>query len=237
MFGPGLERSLLRDHYDRITLSVQGRKIPLREVARMPETLAGTDGFYIDRSLLPASLQSPTRVLVQLAAGSDAAAVRQALKRAGAASVQTPEETTRTEDRVKDAENRGVMVAIVGLGSLYALISLLSTVAISISQRKSEFAILRLSGVTREQISWATVGETLAATGIGLLLGAGAATLSLIGLWGATARIYGSPVVAIPWGLPLGLTLLTGVLTSLTVLLATRSAMREAALRSFGHQG
>lgn len=238
VFGPGLEHSLLHDHYDRIMVNVDGQHIPLREVARLPETLAGTDGFYIDRSILPAEmLNRPGRVLLQLKAGSDLASIKQALKVAGATSVQTPAEAARSENTVKDAENRGVMVAIVGLGSLYALISLLSTVAISIGQRKSEFATLQLSGVTRKQLRQVTVLEVLAVTGIGLLLGAGAAVLSLIGLWAATARIYGTPVVAIPWGLLAGLVLLTSVMVALTAVSATRIATREPALRGFEYQG
>src|SRR5690606_33218659 len=119
-------------------------------------------------------------------------------------------------------------------GSLYALISVLSTVAISIGQRQSELATLRLSGMTRRQVRGAVVAETLVATLIGLFLGAGAAVTALVGLWIATFRTYGTPVIAIPWALLLGIAALTMALTAGASIVATRSALRVRAVRAVG---
>ena len=49
-----------------------------------------------------------------------------------------------------------------------------------------------------------TVFGGLASTIIGLILGAIAAVLALVGLWTPTYRVYGTPVIAIPWTLPDG---------------------------------
>lgn len=237
VFGPGLDSTMVRGHYDEIILNIDGEPVALREAARMGETLAGSDGFYIDRSILPADvLDRQTTLLIQLEPGADASTVEQSLSAAGATSVQTPAELSTEQDSVSDSENRAVMAAIVGLGSIYALISVLSTLAISISQRRSEIATLRLTGLTRRQVQRTTVTEALAATGIGLILGAVAAVLALVGLWAATARIYGAPVIAIPWTLLGAITLVTVALTVITAVVATRGALKTPAVQALGTQ-
>ncbi|MBM9464611.1 FtsX-like permease family protein [Aeromicrobium sp. YIM 150415] len=235
VFGPGLDSTMIRGHYDEIVLDVDGETVSLREAARMGETLAGSDGFYIDRAILPPEvLDRATTVLVQLEPGADAGVVGQRLAEAGATNVLTPAELSAEEDSVSARENRAVMAAIVGLGSVYALISVLSTLAIAIGQRRVELATLRLTGLTRRQVQRTTVVEALAATGIGLLLGAVAAVLALVGLWAATQRVYGTPVIAIPWTLLGAITVLTTVLTVATAMLATRGAMRIPPVQALG---
>lgn len=93
-------------------------------------------------------------------------------------------------------------------------------------------ATLRLSGLTRRQIQHGTVIEALAVTTIGLMLGAVAAVLSLVGLWASTDRTYGAPVDAIPWTLLGAITLLVATLTTITALLATRAAIKVSAIRA-----
>ncbi|MEX3510868.1 FtsX-like permease family protein [Kocuria carniphila] len=237
VFGPGLDNTMIADRYDEVTVNIDGDPVVVDEAARMSETLAGTDGFYIDRAILPPeTLDRPTRVLIQLEPGANAGIVAQTLTEVGATSVQTPEELSVEQDSVSASENRAVMAAIVGLGSLYALISVLSTLAISIGQRRSELATLRLTGLTRAEIRRTTVLEAVAATVIGLVLGAVAAVLSLVGLWAATARVYGFPVIAIPWGLLAVMTLLTAGLTIATAMIATRSALKPPAIQALGDQ-
>jgi putative ABC transport system permease protein len=202
----------------------------------MAETLAGTDGFYIDRALLslaaPELLDRETSLLIQVDPGADLGTVTQALENAGVSDVQAPADLVSGDGGTADNENRAVMLAIVGLGSIYALISVLSTLAISISQRRGELAALRLSGFTRAQVQGVTVVEALAATTIGLLLGAVAAVLSLVGLWGATARIYGTPVIAIPWALLGTMTVVAFLLTTATAVAATRRALTPSPVQA-----
>ncbi|MFF1555534.1 FtsX-like permease family protein [Rhodococcus erythropolis] len=235
VFGPGLDSTMVRGHYDEIVLNIDGDTVALREVARMGETLAGRDGFYIDRSILPAeTLDRTSTLLVQLEPGADTSRIEQGLAASGATNVRTLAELSAEHDSVTESENRAVMAAIVGLGSIYALISVLSTLAISISQRRGELATLRLTGLTRRQVQRTTVTEALAATGIGLLLGAVAAVLALIGLWVATVRVYGTPVVAIPWTLLGAITVLTAALTVATAVLATREALKTPSVQALG---
>ncbi|WP_433604896.1 FtsX-like permease family protein [Prescottella agglutinans] len=235
VFGNGLDSLMVNGEYEQITLQVDGTAIPLAEAARMPETLAGTDGFYVDRAILPPEvLERYTTALVQLEPDADLNLVRTDLAALGATRVETPTVAAQEGSSTKDRENRGVMGAIVGLGGLYALISVLSTVAISIGQRRSELATLRLSGMTRCQVVGLVVAESLSATLIGLLLGAVAAVTALVGLWIATFRVYGTAVIAVPWTLLLGLTALTMALTAATSIVSTRSALRVSAIRAVG---
>lgn len=204
----------------------------------MAETLAGQDGFYIDRTLVsltePELLDRETSLLIQVEPGAELEEIAAALRHAGVSDVETPGALSAEEGSMADSENRAVMLTIVGLGGIYALISVLSTLAISISQRRSELAALRLSGFTRAQFQGVTVVEALAATTIGLFLGAVAAVLSLVGLWGATARIYGTPVIAIPWSLLAGITALAFILTTVTAVVATRRAMAPRPVQMAG---
>lgn len=235
VLGPGLDSLEIRGTYDRISLSVGDEVVELTQAARMAETLGGEDGFYIDRSILPAEvLDRHTRVLVTLASGADEERVRHELALAGAPDIRTLSELSAGQSDEAEKENRAVMGAIVGLGSVYALISVLSTLAMSVSQRRSEFAVLRLGGMTRRQIVRAVVVESIASTTIGLVLGAVAAVLALTGLWGATAQVYGSPVFAVPWVLLVGLAVLTGALTALTAVVMTSKAVGGSAVENLG---
>lgn len=235
VFGPGLDSTVVRGHFDDVILNVDGESVTLTETARMSETLASNDGFYIDRSILPPEiLDRPTTVLIQLEPTADATAVKNDLAAVGYTDVRTLEELSTTESSIADSENRAVMAAIVGLGSIYALISMLSTLAISISQRRSELATLRLTGLTPRQVQRTTITEALAATAIGLILGAAAAIVALVGLWIATYRIYGTPVIAIPWSLLAVLVVMTASLTTITAVIATRAAMKTPAIHALG---
>lgn len=235
VFGPGLDNLMIADAYDEVAVGIGGDFKAVEEVARMNETLAGTDGFYVDRSILPAAiLDRPTKVLIQLEPGADEGTVAQALAEIGATAVRTPEELAGEQDSISASENRAVMAAIVGLGSLYALISVLSTLAISIGQRRSELATLRLTGLTRAEIRRTVAVEAVATCMIGLVLGAVAAVISLAGLWAATARVYGFPVIAIPWGLFAAMSILTAGLTFATAIIATQSALKPPAIHALG---
>lgn len=234
VLGPGLDGTVVRGPYDEIVLALPGGDVNLAEAARLEETIAGTDGFYVDRSIVPADLlEGPTDVLVQLAPGADEAAVATALREAGATTVEPPG-APRGDQGTKDRENRGVMAAVIGLGSLYSLISVLSTVAMAGAQRRAEFATLRLAGVSTGQTRRAAVLEAGAAALIGLALGAGAAVLALVGLWVATARVYGDPVVAIPWALLGGLSLLLGAFVALVADRSTCAALRVPPVQALG---
>lgn len=53
VFGPGLDNTMIADRYDEVTVNIDGEPVAVDKAVRMSETLAGTDGFYIDRGILP----------------------------------------------------------------------------------------------------------------------------------------------------------------------------------------
>ncbi|WP_404373332.1 FtsX-like permease family protein [Kytococcus sedentarius] len=234
VLGPGLDSTVVGGDYDEVVLTLPGGDHALDQAARMEETIAGTDGFYVDRSIIPQEqLGGSTQVILQLDPGADRDAVVERVRATGVEKVEEPG-AMAGDQATKNRENRGVMAAIIGLGSLYSLISVLSTIAMAGAQRRAEFATLRLAGVTKRQIRQAAVLEAGTSAVIGLGLGAVAAVLSLVGLWAATARVYGAPVIAIPWSLLLGLSLLVGILAAVVADRSTRLALRTPPVVALG---
>ncbi len=85
------------------------------------------------------------------------------------------------------------MAAVVGLGALYALIVCSVPSAIAVSQRQREFAVARISGMTRRQVVMLGVIESALAALIGFALGAIVVVLCLAGLWRSTAACTAMP--------------------------------------------
>lgn len=121
VLGPGLEGIAVRGHLDQITVDIAGEPVVLREAARMAETLAGADGFYIDRVVLSLTeselLDRETSLLIQLEPDADPAEVAAELENTGVSDAQTPVDLGSEAGGTADSENRAVMFAIVGLGS------------------------------------------------------------------------------------------------------------------------
>lgn len=226
VLGPGIENGQLTTPVDAVAIQVGGRSLTAKEAARTGEGLAATDGVYVSRRLVPQPVidGSAATILVRVSPGADIRTVTTAIERLGVGTVTTPQDEAERRNRVKNAENRSVMAALVGVGALYAVISLLSTLAISTTQRRSEFAIDRLTGLTRSQVVRMVIVDTLTTVGIGLALGGAVAVLTLIGLWSATWRSYGSPVIAIPWLLLAAMTIIVATLSTATGVLAARHA-------------
>ncbi len=222
-------------HGGSLTVVGAGQRLELKEAARFGIDLGATDGYFIDRnSLDPALLSGTTRVLLQLTPQTDLGLVTQQLYDAGAESVFSPAEYAQHTSKRQSNLNTGVVVAIAGLGSIYALISVLSTLAIAISQRRGEFATLRLTGLTNRQVLRLSLLESLVATAIGLGLGALAAISAQVGLWVSTARTYGFPIVEIPWALLAIMSIVVVGLVISTVWIATRSAIKPPAIAALG---
>ncbi|MDQ0382101.1 ABC transporter permease [Amycolatopsis thermophila] len=177
----------------------------------LPESLGGAE------FLLPQGV-------VRLAPGADAAAVR--------AHLATRGEVTTVDDYLAAAGSRqqdtgnGIMTVIMGPAGLYALIAVINAVVIAAADRRREFAVARVTGLTRGQVVRSAVLESGAVTGIGLVLGGLAAALTLIGISSATGRVTGQTVLVVPWGLiavvVAGAFAVTGVTSLWTALSATR---------------
>lgn len=110
-----------------------------------------------------------------------------------------------------------------GLGALFALISVINAVGAGTAARKKEFALARLSGMSRGQVVAATVLEAALVAVLGLLLGAGVVAICLSGLRSGLAAELGTGLVDVPW-------FATGVLAAAGLVVAATTAAVGAAL-------
>ncbi|MBC2933059.1 ABC transporter permease [Nocardioides sp. zg-1228] len=238
VFGPGVEDARIAGRIRRITLTVGGRTRVLREAARTGEGLAAADCCYVARQAVPDRILagSPSTVLVTLERGAAPDEVRSAIEALALGEVTSQEEEVAELTAAKADDNRAVMTALVGVGSVYALISLLSTLAIAITQRRSELAVDRLAGITRRQVVRVVLTETAAILLIGLVLGTVVSVAALVGLWVGTWRHLGSPAVAVPWQLLGGVSVTVALLAAGTATVAALVATRRPPVHDIATQ-
>ncbi|MCO5999874.1 FtsX-like permease family protein [Actinoallomurus rhizosphaericola] len=96
------------------------------------------------------------------------------------------------------------------------------------AERAEEFAVVRLTGMSRPQVVRMALIEAAAVTAIGVFLGLLVAAGALAGLGTASAQAAGRPFVAVPWEL-LGLLvpgafIVTGAASAWSTLSATRTS-------------
>ncbi len=122
------------------------------------------------------------------------------------------------------AKNAGVMYVALGLIVAFAAIAIVNTLAMSIVDRRREFALLRLVGTTRRQVLRMLRAETIVVAAIGLVAGAaiGGCTLAAF-----ATGMTGSAVPAAPplWcaAIVAGAVLLAHLATAVPARVALRS--------------
>ncbi|WP_431920649.1 FtsX-like permease family protein [Amycolatopsis tucumanensis] len=205
-----------------VTARIGDSELDLRVVAVLPATLGGGADFLLPREIVPAAVLSaaPTESIVRLGPGADASAL------AGRGEVTTVDDWIAANSAEQQDTSTGIMTVIMGLSGLYALIAVVNAVVIAAADRRREFAVARVTGLTRAQVVRSAVLESGAVTGIGLVLGGLAATTTLIGISAAAGRIAGQSVLVVPWALiavvVLGAFAVVGATSAWTALSATR---------------
>jgi putative ABC transport system permease protein len=210
----------------------------LRLVAVLPEQLSTGEQYLVPRDLLPAeaATDAPAQVIVRVRPGARPQAVARAVRAAHLGEVTTVSAWTRAQAVDEQKANNATLIVLMGLSGLYAAMALVNAVVMAGSARGREFAVLRLTGLSRAQVVWTALAESTAVTAIGLTLGALVVTAALAGIAAAAARTVGTPVVAVPWQLAAltaaGAFLVTGVTSVLVTLSVTRTRpIRLAAAR------
>ncbi|AIJ22832.1 FtsX-like permease family protein [Amycolatopsis methanolica] len=205
-----------------VTARIGDSELDLRVVAVLPATLGGGADFLLPREIVPAPVlaATPTESIVRVAPGAGASAL------AGRGEVTTVDDWIAATSADRQDTSTGIMTVIMGLSGLYALIAVVNAVVIAAADRRREFAVARVTGLTRAQVVRAAVLESGAVTGIGLVLGGLAATTTLIGISAAAGRIAGQSVLVVPWALitvvVLGAFAVVGATSAWTALSATR---------------
>ncbi|NIH80058.1 FtsX-like permease family protein [Amycolatopsis viridis] len=207
---------------DVVTARIGGSERNLRVVAVMPESLSGGVDFLLPSGVVPAGLlaAAPTESIVRLAPGAGPATVTTR------GTVTTVDDWIATTGAAEQQTGTGIMTVLMGLSGLYALLAVINAVVIAAADRRREFAVARVTGLTRGQVVRAAVLESGLVTAIGLVLGGLAASATLAGISSAAARISGQAVLVVPWTLiavvVLGAFLVVGVTSAVTALSATR---------------
>lgn len=213
-----------------VTAHIGGREMPLTVVAAMAETLEAGDNFLVPRDLVPAELlaDAPTETVVQVVAGADPAEVAARIQAANIGQVRTVAEWAVGKTDSQQAENIKILAVLMGLSGLYALMAVINAVVIAAAERRTEFAVARVTGLRRDQVVRMAVLESCVVTTVGLLLGCAVAGSALAGIAAGTKKTIGTAVVAVPWELlgavVVGAFVVVGVTSLWTALTATRVA-------------
>jgi len=217
---------------DVARIRVDGVAHGLRVVAVLPSTLNGREVLLPERYSDAATISS---YLVRTTAPEDsrgvAADIRRLLDgsssgRGADGSVSTAEAWIADDVAKQSSERRYLLVAILGLATLYMLIAMVNAVVIGAASRRAEFAIARLTGLSRSQVVVMALWESMVVVVVGVVLGGMAAAFTIGGVAAGVSDIVGSRVFPLPWAmfgiLTLGAVAIVGVTSLLTTLAATR---------------
>lgn len=166
-----------------VKVALGNRKVNLRVVAIMPETLDVSENFFIPRALLPAGGRSET--LVKLTPGAHVQG-------------STVQEWAEARGAAQQRSNSGLFAALMGLAGIFAAVAVVNAVVMSTADRRREFALARLAGLTRGQVVTVALVESATAVVVGVLLGSLVAVAALAGI---AAGPFGLAALAIPWRL------------------------------------
>lgn len=166
-----------------LTIALGNRKIPVKVVAIMPETLDVSENFFIPRTLLPPG--GRTETLVKVAPGNTL-------------SGQTVKEWAEAKGDAQQRSNSSLFAALMGLAGIYAAVAVVNAVVMSTADRRREFALARMAGLTRIQVVMVALIESTTVVITGVLLGSVVAGAALAGV---AAGPYGLAALAIPWRL------------------------------------
>ena len=179
-----------------------GTPVNLRVIAVLKQTLAGAS-LIVDLRNSGSSL--PSRLYLKVSQPAALARV-QAVARADGARVVPAATWTAVVNNQQAAQNQAGLLVLVGIAIAYSAIGIASTFAVSTRGRAAEWALLRLAGATRKQITGIIVAEALVLTLLGVVASAAVAAVVLGALPVALARAGAATPLVLPWPLIAGVT-------------------------------
>jgi len=174
-----------------------GTPVSLRVVAILAPGLSGVS-LVVDAG--NAGDARPGVVYVRLRPGAvgAVASLRAAARQAGARVVPASRWSAAVSDQQAEQNQVGLEL-LLGIAIAYSALGIASTSLMSTSGRRSELALLRLTGATRRQIVWIVAAESLALTIAAVAASAAISGLVLGGLWVAFAQAAGFTPIVLPW--------------------------------------
>lgn len=210
-----------------VTATIGTRRQVLKVVAIMPETLDVTENFFVPRSLTT-GVAGSTETIVRAAPGTSAKELAERLRAEPAGGtgagtgeagmgarpgdpgagreVRTVQEWAEAKAADEQRDDTGIFAVLMGLAGVYAAVAVVNAVVMAAADRRREFALARMAGLTRRQVVGIATVESVTVVVVGVLLGTVVAGAALAGIAAGTAQTYGVVVVAVPWRL-LGLLL------------------------------
>ncbi|MEZ2122522.1 MULTISPECIES: ABC transporter permease [unclassified Corynebacterium] len=203
---------------DKLTLSTlndsDSIEVPL--IGIHDQLQAGGPGFIslsAASELLPVNQMDIEMVLVDAAAGTSEAKLGEALREAMAdylvVQVMSKEEYASSQANQVD-QLLGILYGLLGLAVIIAVLGIINTLALSVTERRREIGMLRALGTQRNQIRTMIYLESVVIALFGALLGAAVG----LGLGWCFTRTIGEDsldTIVIPWG-QLGLMLVTSAI-------------------------
>ncbi|GAA0579411.1 FtsX-like permease family protein [Kribbella sandramycini] len=181
-----------------VTVAMGKKKVTATVVAIMPETLDVSENFFVPRSMLPAG--GRTETLVKVAPGNDPEKILPG--------AQTVGDWAAARGEAQMRGNTGLFAALMGLAGIFTAVAVVNAVIMSTADRRREFALARMAGLTRLQVIAVALVEAATVVVVGVLLGGLVAAAALAGI---AAGPYGLAALAVPWRL-LGLILVLALL-------------------------
>ena len=210
----------------------------VRVLATFPYKLSGLK-VMLPLALAPAGDQQ-RRYVVQIDETETAAAVAEQITRAipdrssasnpSIVSVSALDDWVLNANEIQEQEIQKFTLAVFGLVTVYLVIAMINAVVISAAPRRAEFAIARLTGLSRRQVVGMALWESLTVVTIGVFVGALAAGGPVLAVTAAVSEVVGTRVVATPWALFSAVTLGVVVIVGLTSVLTTLAATRQSAV-------
>jgi putative ABC transport system permease protein len=223
---------------DRVTVTIGDHVSHPRIVATLPEMLSPGQQDLLPMSSVPAGTLASSRaeVLVDLEPGTSISQFSTTVGKAHLGTVMSVDASVRDFADQQNKANVNILKVLLGLSGLYAAMGVVNTVVMAGSERKREFAALRLAGMTRRQVMRIALLESLIVGSIGLALGGLVVAGAVYAVSLMTANALGVAVVSIPWPLvaaiAVGSLVVVGLTTSATTYAATRrSPMQLTAAR------
>jgi putative ABC transport system permease protein len=158
-------------------LTPTGRRTSFEIVAAVKDRTDFLGSFVIDQAAM-ARFFGETRdtyVLVAIAAGADAAAVEQRVKRL--VSARYPSAEALDQEELKQSQEEQItgllnlIYALLALAVIVSIFGIVNTLALSIHERTRELGMLRAVGMTRRQVKRVIRYEAVITALIGALLG------------------------------------------------------------------
>ncbi|GAB2838539.1 FtsX-like permease family protein [Lentzea nigeriaca] len=211
-----------------LSVDAAGQPLQLTVVGGLLETLEAGDSFLLPREVLPRHVWSgaPTETVVQVAPGQNPADVAQRIRQQGFGDVRTVAEWATARAKHAQDGNVEILIVLMGLAGLYALMAVVNAAVIAGTERRREFAVARVTGLTRRQVIASAVAEAVAVALIGVVLGCVVAGAGLAGIGAAVRKAIGVTVVDVPWAL-----LAVVVIGSVAVVATTSGATAAVATR------